>query len=438
MGGKSRRRTGKLDSAGRKVQTSAMHSSSSSLFAFFTLTTLITATAQLRAASFQIEVHAGEFARKETFVRAVLPDGKVPDGFILRQGQKLVPWQPGVDGSICFVLEKAAKSSVVRYELSSDQAGTGAPKDTAQLAAQNSQGRIDFTLATAGREAQSLMSYQAEPGQFPRADIKPEFRRGGYLHPIRTPGGRLVTDDFPPNHIHHHGVWWAWTHTEFDGRKPDFWNMGDSKGRVEFEAVEKTWSGPVMAGFRSRHRFVDLTSGQPVTALHETWQVTSYAFSPGGKAWMFDLASEQHCATTNELRLPEYRYGGVGVRGNWAWNGKEKTFFLTSNGETDREKGHATRARWCDMGGDVDGSRVGIAILDHPGNYRHPQPMRIHPTEPFFNYAPQQAGDMAIKPGEKYVSRYRFVVHDGPPDRAELDRLWNDFAHPPQVTVTRR
>jgi hypothetical protein len=26
-------------------------------------------------------------------------------------------------------------------------------------------------------------------------------------------------------------------------------------------------------------------------------------------------------------------------------------------------------------------------------------------------------------------------VQDGPPDRAELDRLWNDYAHPPQVKV---
>ena len=61
--------------------------------------------------------------------------------------------------------------------------------------------------------------------------------------------------------------------------------------------------------------------------------------------------------------------------------------------------------------------------------------MRLHPTEPFFNFAPQQAGDMAIKPGETFTARYRFVVHDGAPDRAELDRLWNDFATPPTVRL---
>jgi hypothetical protein len=79
----------------------------------------------------------------------------------------------------------------------------------------------------------------------------------------------------------------------------------------------------------------------------------------------------------------------------------------------------------------VEGKRAGIAILCHPSNFRAPQPMRLHPTEPFFNYAPQEAGDMEIAPGQTYVARYRFVVHDGPPNKELIDRLWNDYAHPP-------
>jgi hypothetical protein len=46
--------------------------------------------------------------------------------------------------------------------------------------------------------------------------------------------------------------------------------------------------------------------------------------------------------------------------------------------------------------------------------------MRIHPTEPFFNFAPSQLGQWEIKPGQPYVSRYRYIVHDGPPDKAEI------------------
>jgi len=44
---------------------------------------------------------------------------------------------------------------------------------------------------------------------------------------------------------------------------------------------------------------------------------------------------------------------------------------------------------------------------------------------------------MVLRPGEIYRSRYRFVVHDGPPDRTDLDRLWNDFASPPVARVAR-
>lgn len=415
-----------------------MHTPRPARFAVFVLLTLLHSAIATGAETFLIRVETGDFERRETVIRVALPAEAKLNGLLLRREGKLVPWQANDDGSVSFAIDHGAKGSLIEYELTDDKSRAASNPPGTRIDLKNSKGRFDFTLANPAGESKQLMSYQAEPGEFPRADIKQAFKRGGYLHPIRTPSGRLVTDDFPPNHVHHHGVWWAWTHTEFDGRKPDFWNMGDGKGRVEFEAVDKTWSGWLAAGFRSRHRFVDLTAGQPVIALNETWEVTTYAPAAGAKAWMFDLVSVQHCATKNALRLPEYRYGGVGVRGNWVWNGKDKTFFLTANGEADREKGHATRARWCDMAGDVDGSRVGIAILDHPSNFRHPQPMRIHPTEPFFNYAPQQAGDMEIKPGTTYVSRYRFVVHDGPPDRVELDRLWNDFAHPPKVTVVRR
>jgi hypothetical protein len=83
----------------------------------------------------------------------------------------------------------------------------------------------------------------------------------------------------------------------------------------------------------------------------------------------------------------------------------------------------------------VNGKQTGVVILDHPQNFRAPQPMRLNPTEPFFCYAPSQLGDFAIEPGKPYVSRYRFVVFDGAPDASEIDRLWNDYARPVEVTV---
>jgi len=73
--------------------------------------------------------------------------------------------------------------------------------------------------------------------------------------------------------------------------------------------------------------------------------------------------------------------------------------------------------------------------MGHPGNFRFPQPVRIHPDAPFFNYAPTQLGTMQIEPGSPYIVRYRYVTYDGEPNPDELNRLWNDYAYPPGVTV---
>lgn len=368
-----------------------------------------------------ITVYAGDYDRRNTIVtfKAELTDDEAE----LSYRNKRFSLQRNGDGTASFVLDELPKGKELTLRLGRTVTATR------RLDAQR-----DKTKVKLGRTSATWLEYQAEPSELPRANIKPIFQRGGYLHPIRTLAGKVITDDYPANHIHHHGIWWAWTKTEFDGRSPDFWNMGEGKAKVDFLALERTWGGSVHCGFHSRHQFTDLTSGAPVAALKETWDVRVYN-NARDDIWMFDLESTQECAGDKPLKLPEYHYGGLGFRGHWDWNGKTNVNFLTSEGITDRVKGHATRAKWCDISGVRDGSRVGIAILCHPENFRAPQHMRLHPSEPFFCYAPQQGGDMEIVPGKKYVSRYRFVVHDGPPNKEVIDRLWDDYAQPPNVKV---
>jgi hypothetical protein len=40
-----------------------------------------------------------------------------------------------------------------------------------------------------------------------------------------------------------------------------------------------------------------------------------------------------------------------------------------------------------------------------------------------------------MKPGEDQVFRYRIYVHEGKVDVAEAERVWNDYANPPQIKV---
>ncbi|MBM3832311.1 MAG: hypothetical protein FJ403_03340 [Verrucomicrobia bacterium] len=376
--------------------------------------------------TYRVVVSARESDRRESVVSFNLPAGAGPIKALQDSEGRLVPVQIDANRQATFILKNLPKGVMKSYRLVGKS--------------ETSLGLVEVTGAGAKlkitNSGKPVLDYQAEPGELPRPDIKPVFRRGGYIHPVRSPSGIVVTDDFPRNHIHHHGIWFPWTKTEFEGRQPDFWNMGEGKGKVDFVALGQTWSGPVHGGFTTTHRFIDLMAAEPKAALNETWEVRVYKTGVGEKALcMFDLVSTQECASSSPLILPQYHYGGLGFRGNWQWNGKDKTTFLTSEGETDRVKGNETRGRWCHIGGTVDGQLTGIAILCHPDNFRAPQPMRLHPSEPFFCFAPSQLGSWEISPGKPYISRYRFIVQDGPPDKAELDRLWNDYAKPAVATI---
>lgn len=374
----------------------------------------------------------------------------VPDELVGRdlhlvdESGRTLPVQLSARGEASTIVEALPAGASVEYHLVGRRAAANAGADPGVETVREGN-TVTLTVAE-----QPVLRYTGRPTELPRPDIDPVFQRGGYIHPVWTPSEKVITGDYPADHLHHHGIWAAWTNTVFEGRKPDFWNMGDRTGTVLPVAIDSVWSGPVHGGLIARHRYVDLSGEAPADVLHETWTVRVYNVSgppdpsaddsgrPLSRPYrIFDLEVVQTTASSSPLGLPEYRYGGVGFRGRDEWNGAPNAFFLTSEGK-DRSDGHATRARWAHISGHVDGELAGIGILADPRNFRFPEPMRIHPSEPFFNWAPSQLGEWSIEPGTPFVARYRYVVTDGGPDSAELERLWNDFANPPAVTVSKR
>jgi hypothetical protein len=378
--------------------------------------------------TFGIQVSAGTLARSNSIVSVDLPEGLRGASSVRGPDGRTVPLQVDLEGRGWLLVESLPAGSNRIYRI--DPRPKSPPKHPAcELEFQ--EGALIFFL-----QRKPVLTYHQEPDPLPRPDIKPVFTRGNYIHPVLSPSGLEVTDDYPTNHLHHHGIWSSWTRTRFEGRNPDFWNMGDGKGTVIPLSLDRFWDGPVQGGFRAHMRYYDLSTTPRRLALEEQWDFRLYAI--GGRTpryHLFDLGIHQTCTSPSPLQLLEYHYGGLGVRGNEAWNGAASALFLTSEGITNRVKAHGTRARWCYMGGRVDGQQTGMAILCHPDSFRAPQPMRIHPDEPFFCFSPPQAGEFEITPTSPYDSRYRFVVFDGPPDAALLNRLWDDFADPPKADL---
>ncbi len=381
---------------------------------------------------YSVTISAGELNREETVVSFNLYHEFEPGIYLMkRDGEEPVKVQVDHRNKAWFILNelRAGNSKTwilenIRYPENKFASGDNGVKK-----------RIDNNTISFQANGKEVLSYYHRDNE-PPAGIEERFQRGGYIHPVYSPKGvRLTNHMNTPGHTHHYGIWSAWTRTEFQGRTPGFWSMNLNSGRVEQEdSLIIAWQGPVHGGFQARKHSIDVSALTPVVALNEQWEVYVYNVNDNQNYLIFDIETIQTANTSSPVLLTQHRYGGMSFRGHEDWNDTDKSFFLTSEG-LDRQNGHGTRARWCHIGGYSEGNLAGITIMDHPENFRFPQPMRINPNHPFFNYAPVQLGDMTIEPGSPYITRYRFITYDDEPDPEMIDRIWNDFAWPPGVTI---
>ncbi|MDA3821597.1 MAG: PmoA family protein, partial [Bacteroidales bacterium] len=66
----------------------------------------------------------------------------------------------------------------------------------------------------------------------PPEGVDMKYKRSGYIHPLVSPGGEVLTRIQPPDHYHHYGIWNPWTKTHINGREIDYWNLGKGQGTV--------------------------------------------------------------------------------------------------------------------------------------------------------------------------------------------------------------
>ena len=331
---------------------------------------------------------------------------------------------PGEEAIVVWLIRDVLRTGETRrYRLSASE---GRPAHLPEVVAHNDP---EHLLIKVGNRPVLQYNHAVLPAP---EGLEEHFKRSGHIHPLFDPAGRSVTDDFPPDHAHQHGIYFAWTNSQFEGRPVDFWNQAGGTGRVGHVKLLDVVDGNVFAQFTAALRHDDLTApGGPQPVLEETWTVRVYNL---WGSFLVDLESRQRTAGESPLSINEYHYGGMAFRGSRRWFKNEPSDFLTSEGKN-RIQGNHTRPRWVHAHGLIDGRPSGVTLMCHPDNFRFPQPVRLHPDKPYFCFAPMVGGQFTIQPGEEYVSRYRYSIHTGRPDAEAANRLWHDYAQPPRVRV---
>jgi hypothetical protein len=265
-----------------------------------------------------------------------------------------------------------------------------------------------------------------------------------YFYPLNTPGGRQVVRHGPvepgkiagetTDHPHHRGLWF--THGLMND--VDFWLEGKGAGRTVHTGYATLESGP--------------NAGHMVA--------TTDWLAPDGKKLAEDRRDVRVSKAANGYVL-DFVIAVKAVGRPLVWGDtKEGTFALrvadsmrvnpgggktgegrivTSTGVEDAAA-WGKPAVWVDYVGPVDGQTVGVALVDHPRNPRHPTPWHVrdyglfaanpfglHDFDPAKKDDPK-AGEMVTPEGESVTFRYRVLVHDGPLAAKDLDAEAARFA----------
>jgi hypothetical protein len=284
---------------------------------------------------------------------------------------------------------------------------------------------------TISKGQQELLRYQFATA-FPPAGIDTNYKRSGFIHPLWTPNGQVLTRIQPADHYHHYGIWNPWTHTLFENDTVDFWNLAKKQGTVRFVKMGAVKSDALQASYETLHEHVVFKKdGSEKVALNEWQTVTVYA-PTDNKQYYVDIVSKFQCASASPLLLLTYRYGGFGWRTTEVWDNKNSEI-LTSEGKT-RKDADGSLAKWCLVQGSLGNDYGGMVLLSHPGNYNHPEPLRIWPEDQygrgdlFVNVSPTKNKDWLLEPGKTYILKYRLVVFNGKFDMEKAEREWQSFS----------
>jgi hypothetical protein len=270
-----------------------------------------------------------------------------------------------------------------------------------------------------------------------------------YLHPLRAASGTYVTRMWPmekvaeeaatgKDHPHQRGLWFA--HESVN--KLDFWNNDASyttpnRGRMTLKKLDKIESGTSQGSIAATFDWTDLAGAVQLT---ESRVMTFYDEL---RTRTIDL--DITLTAVKPVVFGDSKDGVLGIRLRPVLQESAQrgdTFQLTghilnADGLATEKEAWGKPSNWCDYWGEIGGEKVGIAILDHPDNPRHPVRWHVRgyglfAANPFglaaFTNDKSQDGSMALAAGQSVRFRYRVVIHPGDAKTAGVDALWKRYS----------
>lgn len=252
-----------------------------------------------------------------------------------------------------------------------------------------------------------------------------QYARSNYIHPLMSLDGDVLTEDFPEDHLHQRGLFWAW-HQLWDGeeRLGDGWTLEDfttDVHRVEAQVTEHTarldaevkWRSP---RFRNGAPFVEERSTITVHRVVGDARAIDFAIALRGAVPGIRIGGSED---------PK-GYGGFSVRVRMP----DGLTFTGQDGPVVPEELAVGAGPWVDVSAPygAGGELSGISILTHPSSPGFPQPWILREKGSMQNPVFPGRGAVEVPADRPLVLRYRVVVHRGKASTDEVEGWQEDYA----------
>lgn len=251
-------------------------------------------------------------------------------------------------------------------------------------------------------------------GVIARAAIPADRARSSYFHPIYDLDGQVLTDDFPADHYHHRGLFWAWPHVKIGGREHDLWMLKGIRHQFERWLIQQAGTSNAVLGVHNTWRVGD------EKVMDEKVLVTVHRAGHAGRAIDFDFVWMPLQQPITLAGAEGKSYGGLTLR----FAPRTNTVITTPLGSQPDDLA-ITPLPWADLSAQfVSGAKPsGAAILVSP---THPD---FPPTWLTRHYGVLCLGWPGVEartfpPGKSFGCRYRLWIHRGQPTQAELASVY--------------
>lgn len=250
--------------------------------------------------------------------------------------------------------------------------------------------------------------------------------RPHYIHPLFSLDGEVLTEDFPLDHPHQHGIFWAW-HQLLIAEKQiaNGWKMKDVSWQVSnVQILEQSTEAAVLKSevLWKSPNFTD-TQGRPRPFIKETSVIRVHRAENDIRKIDFQI---KLLALADGVRIGgadnKKGYGGLSARLRIPESG---LIFTSQNGIVKPKNTPIEAGPWMDFSSDFcgDGKVSGLAVLCHKSNPKYPTPWILRRRESMQNAVYPGRQPIRLSRQNPLILRYRLIVHRGNAQKVELDEL---------------